>query len=454
MIQKLQKLFFYSLILSIPIQTGKHFWPTFSKIAGIRVDYLSPTLYISDIVILSFIIVTGITFIQKSFWFIQNQRLNSSNKKVLSKQRKTITLTFLHNKKLWFFAFFLISLCISTLFAKNFFAALYGWVKYLEFGLLGISIAVFFDKKQIKPFIYSLLIGSLFSSGVALTQFFLQSSIGGIFYIFGERTFTASTPGIAIFAQDGLTLLRPYGTFAHPNLLAFYLFMTTVCTLLYVRTLSVSKKSIAIYFLTLINSLTLLVTFSRSILVLFAVFLISYTLKLRQTKLKTLILIFCIFGAGLYLWLFSGRFLTVSNIFVDSSYRFDLLAIGWDIFIKHVLFGVGPKNFFVYEVPYIHAFSPIFLQPVHNVLLLTLVETGIVGGLVLLLGTGLTFKRLIGAIKRSSGKEHSFIVSLFWIFSGIILVSLGDHFFITLQQGLLFSAVTMGLLWSRVTELD
>ena len=43
---------FYLLLLLLPTQLGKHFWPTFSYVLGTRVDYLSPTLYLTDIIIL------------------------------------------------------------------------------------------------------------------------------------------------------------------------------------------------------------------------------------------------------------------------------------------------------------------------------------------------------------------------------------------------------------------
>src|SRR3989344_9415701 len=45
-------LFFYLLILFLPTQLGRHFWPNFSFVSGIRIDYLSPTLYATDIFIL------------------------------------------------------------------------------------------------------------------------------------------------------------------------------------------------------------------------------------------------------------------------------------------------------------------------------------------------------------------------------------------------------------------
>ena len=46
--KRFEKFLFSLFILSIPLQLGKHFWPFFAFVNGIRVDYLSPTLYFSD----------------------------------------------------------------------------------------------------------------------------------------------------------------------------------------------------------------------------------------------------------------------------------------------------------------------------------------------------------------------------------------------------------------------
>ena len=48
----LSAIFFYLLILFLPTQLGKHFWPNFSYVYGVRIDYLSPTLYFTDILII------------------------------------------------------------------------------------------------------------------------------------------------------------------------------------------------------------------------------------------------------------------------------------------------------------------------------------------------------------------------------------------------------------------
>src|SRR5581483_7422034 len=73
--QSLEKLLFFLSILFLPSQLGKHFWPTFSYVEGIRIDYLSPTLYLTDVLIgLLFFTVLFTRNVQtgKNFFFKKN----------------------------------------------------------------------------------------------------------------------------------------------------------------------------------------------------------------------------------------------------------------------------------------------------------------------------------------------------------------------------------------------
>ena len=45
----LRKILLFGFLLLIPTQLGKLFWPDWSYVLGIRVDYLSPTLYLVDL---------------------------------------------------------------------------------------------------------------------------------------------------------------------------------------------------------------------------------------------------------------------------------------------------------------------------------------------------------------------------------------------------------------------
>src|SRR5258706_15195361 len=58
---KIESLLLSLLILFIPTELGKHFWPDFSIVTGIRVDYLSPTFYFTDILV---VLLFG-------FWFFR-----------------------------------------------------------------------------------------------------------------------------------------------------------------------------------------------------------------------------------------------------------------------------------------------------------------------------------------------------------------------------------------------
>ena len=49
-ISKLRNILLFLFLLLIPTQLGRHFWPEWSYVLGIRVDYLSPVLYLVDII--------------------------------------------------------------------------------------------------------------------------------------------------------------------------------------------------------------------------------------------------------------------------------------------------------------------------------------------------------------------------------------------------------------------
>jgi hypothetical protein len=48
---------------------------------------------------------------------------------------------------------------------------------------------------------------------IGILQFVFQKTLGGALYLFGERSFNASTPGIALFSFQGKDYLRAYSLF-------------------------------------------------------------------------------------------------------------------------------------------------------------------------------------------------------------------------------------------------
>src|SRR3990167_9408556 len=58
MIRNLERFFLLLLLLLLPTQLAYHYWPAWSLVHGIRVDYLSPTLYLTDLIILALFLLS------------------------------------------------------------------------------------------------------------------------------------------------------------------------------------------------------------------------------------------------------------------------------------------------------------------------------------------------------------------------------------------------------------
>ncbi len=243
-----QKLFFL-LVLLLPTQLGYHFWPFWSLVMGRRVDYLSPTLFFTDILIF-FVLVT---------WVIPDRRnFKSALHQFSTKQPITLVVSVL-----W--------IIITIFYSLQPWATVFGWIKVIECGLLFLYIKKTNPSLRIIFFSFSLSV--LFFCCLGMMQVIHQGTVGGIFWFLGERSFTISTPNIAKGivclpqAYSCFSWLRPYATFPHPNVFGGFLGVYIVFFL--TKFHSVVKKSPFLLrilsFVTFgVASLGLLISFSRA----------------------------------------------------------------------------------------------------------------------------------------------------------------------------------------------
>ncbi|PIZ98601.1 MAG: hypothetical protein COX78_02950, partial [Candidatus Levybacteria bacterium CG_4_10_14_0_2_um_filter_35_8] len=141
---------------------------------------------------------------------------------------------------------------------------------------------------------------------------------------------------------------------------------------------------------------------------------------------------FCVLNTPLLL-----RFTQISLIDEAFVQRQLFLKEAFDLFLKHPILGVGLNNFIV-SIPSVMKPSELnSLQPVHNIFVLNLVETGIIGSLFFLYFLFLTIKK--------NYKKKIFILSIFSIF----FLGFFDHYFLTLQQGQIMLTVFLGLWWGK-----
>lgn len=413
---RLENFLFFSLLLFLPTQIGRHFWPDWTQVLGLRIDYLSPTLYLTDILLLLLLLVV---LLRAPF------------------KLKVKIKTFYW----WLLLILGTSLLIGIYKSKNPTAGFYQLAKWVEMGFFA-----FYLSQKIKSYaqlgnaLLILATGVIFESLLAIGQFLNQKSQGGIFWWFGERTFSGQTPGIAQADINGELFLRPYGTFSHPNVLAGYLVVALSLLLASswrgwwqkgLQWLAITSGTLALFF-----------TFSRSAWLLGFLVLLYWLLYQRKWLGIAMLLFLCIVGFSLI----QGRFQTLISSDRESlDRRQELNLAAWGMIKENPLFGVGMGNFLVNLPSYQQdVYAVRFLQPAHNIYLMIAAETGLVGLSFFLAFLFLTYKRLIKQFDKIAIKQ-SLIISL----SVILTLSFFDHYFYTLQQGQLLLALIIGFSWIK-----
>ncbi len=402
----IEKILLVILLVILPLQIGRHFWPFFAYIFGLRVDYLSPVIYLQDIFIF--------------FLFM------ASFKKFLSELKK--------RRGVLFFVIFFGLVFGNLLAAGSFLASLFYWLRILEFVLLGLIVRRNSQSVlKILPKIISFWVIGEFLLG--LFQVIKQASLGGFFWYLGERTFNLFTPGIARASFLGEVFLRPYGTFSHPNSLAGFILIGLI--LIFTK-----KKLFWVDKICLLCGLSLLILcFSRTVwlMVLFLSLIYIFWRIIDGHKIK-------LFEFSYY-FMIGAVLVTVSlfsrSIIETASFenRRVLANFALELIKKHPFFGVGVNNFLI-NLSRSDLSWPVvsFLQPVHNLFLLTGAESGLIGLTIFIIFLIFTIRKII---------QPSILIALL----AIIFTGLFDHYWLTLIQNQLLFVLILGLAWSeRVVE--
>lgn len=398
------KTFLFLILLFLPTQLGFHFWPPFSYVNGIRIDYLSPTLYFSDVLIIVFISLS-----------IKNIRLDLLRVKLSKKGRTIIALT-------------LLSVFGSVIFSQVPMLSFIKTIKIVEYSFFGF--ALYANRQLLLKLLPKILpITIIFEVLLAFAQFFNKGSINGVFYFLGERAFTSQTPNIANVNILGELILRPYGTFPHPNVLGGFI-LISVAIIIFSKSFEKNMLSKAGV---IIGALGIFISMSRISIVLFMILVLVFFAK-RKTFVSYLLISISL--GFLFLTPIRERF--VVNLNEESLVvREQLINSSLSMIKNSPLFGVGLNNFLP-SLPRFYEVSDIvyYIQPVHNILLLVFSEIGIIGGTLILYLLALVFIR-----SRFESK-----VLLFLVFG----ISMFDHYFLTIQQGQLL--LTLVLVLSLINQ--
>lgn len=394
---KLHQRFFLLLIFFLPAQLGFHFWPPSSYVFGLRIDYLSFAFYLTDILL----------FLTLFSFFLEEKKTFSFEIKKFLRERWKILAFF-------FFLF------INCLLSADQFSSFFKFLKLFEFFLLFLYVSKAKLEKQAVS--NAFLFSCLYISFIGMIQFFKKASIGGIFWWLGERDFTVLTPGIAKMTLGGELFLRPYSVLPHPNALAGFLLVS------FLLFLGLSKRRfLGFSSLVLIAPLFVLTASRSAYLALFAIF--SFFFFKRFGLKKTLL--FALFTLVVSWFAVDFESLLESSAFIQ---RVDLAKISLNMFLDNPFRGVGLNNFISSLPGYFQRINSFyFFQPVHNIFLLVLSETGLIGLFGFMFGLGIAFKRSF---------RNKFL------FLGLVVVlitGLFDHYWLTLQQPMILFSVVVGL---------
>lgn len=389
------------LIFSIPTNLFKTFLVETAYVRGLQVDYLIPKFHLSDI----FLIMLFFALV-----------FRAENRKFLTKKVKALQ----YKPALGIFGVLLIFFQATSVHPI---VALLFLLRIFILTITGVIVAnnTHLLKSQIT--ITAVKITLIFQSLLAWYQYLTQGSLLN-YYFFGETNLNAYA-GIAQSSLLGVQKILPYGTTAHPNILAGVL---TIFTLFLYNNLSKNSKIKHTEVLMLMLSVSAILL-TQSISALFGLLFgfafiyfnkknkISLTLK-KVSQLFLFLNIFVIF----FLFALSSQNI---NSPTSISRRNFLNTASLTMLQSAPITGEGLQNFTAHlEENSTNREVVRFIQPVHNILLLILSETGFIGIMLITLV-------LLPIVKNERKIQHpEYLIA-------VLPIMVLDHYLLTIQSGLL-----------------
>ena len=370
-------------------------------------------------------------------------------------------------KRRWPLVIFLFLSFGSIFFAFSKGLAIYSFVRLVLLILFALATAKIIREGMVKiEHILAIIAGSaVFQAMIAFLQFAKQSSLGLKFL--GESVLGSDVSGAAKIAVDGVKILRAYGTFPHPNVLAafllmglfslYYLWLKTDAKFLNANDTkkSISRKltfvSVILVSAIFVVLAGLILTFSRTAWVvggLLTLFSLAYFIFLPQYRRAASVLSLMIVASSFALAVVFSPYIRVRAAVSQTEpavvYRLSYNKMALDI-IKKNPFGVGIGNQVLYSVKngIYQKFGmdqPWQWQPAHNIYFLIASEVGLLGLFVFLIFVA---KLVISNWKL---RDKLLLITAYQLLFTLLLFGFVDHFLWTLQPGRLMLWLIIGIL--------
>lgn len=394
----IERWLFWATIFFIPSNLFLRLNEQNTYVRGIFVDYLIPKVYFSELVALAFICVSVINNFQKIKELV-----------LLPKWRSSLVILTL---------FFLLQFILKP----ELLTATY----LLQLGTtIALGVALLATTQLVRhPFTKYALISMLsFQSLLAIYQFLLQKSLGG-FLLLGEPDLSLPL-GLVHQQIFGSEQLLPFGTTAHPNILAGVLSLGLAITTLYAR----KQQSVAFRYLLysayFLVCCALYLTQSFTALFSLLIWVTAVLSPWKKISIRNFFIISTIFLLLIPLLLTKVDLLLPKD---SSIYRRVVLNIAAvQMILKQPISGVGLLGF-TQNLPEYNISREViqFIQPAHHTPLLWLAETGVIGlAIIMYVLYQLTKKRKVIPI----------------ILLAPLPIMTLDHYLLTQQTGLLLLVI-------------
>jgi hypothetical protein len=462
----LSTILFLAIVFLLPIQTRiVHFFPD-SHLKQNYVFYNTLFLHLTDILL----ILAGFILLYKNKFRVKHHYRSALLVIVAIFVLSVFSVVVSHETNIYLLIFGLFKLVIGiTLFC-------------FTLNILSVKPV----KQWVNIIFWLILAISIFELILGVSQYFSQQSLG--LKILGEEYLRSGLDGVAKFKIQDSSLwtfdlwfgvsretyiMRPYGTFPHPNVFGAFMGFATIFTyyLFLVSRGTLGKALIGLALFAQIFTIT--ISFSRvaisawllASIVLFALYYVLgggqlgklFGVKLsmeegdgpglqRRNLGQLAVLVVCslVFCATVFYPQFLERggvvsYGTTNNEAITDRLLYQKVAL--EMIKKEPLSGVGYQNF----VMAMDEYSPVPLkpyqhQPVHNIYLLIAAETGILGLLAFLL---LIFLVVKSAFVNSLTPLR---IAALAAFIGFLFIGFFDHYLLTIQQGRLMFFLVAGIL--------
>lgn len=421
--QQIEQYFWMAFLFLLPWQT--RLMITSGSLRGTYWEYGTISLYIVDLILIIAIILSW----RQLDW-----------KKIFSQAKQNL------------FTIALIGglLIVNTVCSLSSGLTLYHIVWLILAGIAYICISRFEKIKMAG----SVIVGAAAASALGAWQFIAQSTFASKWLGLAEHD--PATLGVSVVeavAPDGLLerWLRAYGPLDHPNMLGGLAAVSLIVVIhvmhRHYESLS-SKFKITLYISTIILSLGLIISFSRSAWLAFAAGIIVYSLSVGKSKLAHYVKnVWPLAGIGAaililflipYYYLFTPRF-TFNTRLENKSIVERVSGAGeaWQLIEQRPIIGSGIGTFGLALIKQWPDQIVWFYQPVHNVFLLAGVEIGLIGVLILFY---LIF-RLARIIWQSSQRSQGLS-----LLAALLVIMFFDHWLFSLHFGVLFAFSVLALI--------